>query len=324
MIGAGAASEYCFLCGLPFNRPLNRGLAVDEDDILNLEWLEYGIGFDPHRRVSCVVQSDDGYGRFQIEGTQKWFCREDRSSPQCEYTGQVCHMACAEFVETTIGHRIDVDTMMRLYRQSNGVQSRDYHSQFYRWDDAIMAEDYDFFSSPTSDEGYSVQRRILKCLAAADMLGARGQSGTAAVRPQPKPSKQSSKPSSETQALSLKKKPSGSSATVDATTYEYEDLLAACDHSTMTLVELARHQRRSKDVAELSAVALAVGTNLVRLSRACADSNRGSPTTGNLGVKIGSPSDSTTRRCGRFKKAVCTKSPDCKWKTGVGCINNRP
>ena len=87
MGGTGAGSEYCFLCGLPFT---DAGLTLPDDDTFDLEWLEYGIGFDPRRRTISMVQSDDGYGRFPIEGTRKWFCSEDRQSPQCEFSGRVC------------------------------------------------------------------------------------------------------------------------------------------------------------------------------------------------------------------------------------------
>jgi len=62
----------------------------------------------------------------------KRFCREERPSLRCEYTGQVCHLACVEFAETTIGHRLDVDAMMQLHQQSKGVQPRDYQSRVYR------------------------------------------------------------------------------------------------------------------------------------------------------------------------------------------------
>ena len=229
-------------------------------------------------------------------------------------------MACVEFAETTIGHRLDVDAMMQLYHQSKGVQSRDYQSQVYRWYDALEVEHDDYFSSPTIEDGYSVRRRILKCLDAAGMLDARVQSATA-----PKPPKPSSKPSSDTQALSIEKPPSGAHETIDATSYEH--LLAECHRATLELVELGHHQRRSKDVAELHAVAMAVGNNLVRLSRACKDANRGSTATANVGVKIGSPTKSdltTRRRCSRLKKGECTKTPDCEWIVSVGCRSHRP
>ena len=300
MSGAEEASECCFLCGLPFN---DNGLTVYNDETFqDLKWLECGIGFDPHRSVRHVVQSDDGYGRFQMDGTQKWFCDEDRSSPRCEYSGRVCHLDCVQFVETTIGRRIDVETLMRLYHQSIGVQSRVYRSQFYRWDDAFTAEGPEFFYSPMSDEGTLVRFRILKCLDAAGLLDAFGQSATAAVRPSPPP------------------------PSVDSTTaHAYEDLLAACDRATRTLRELDHHQRRSRDAGELSAVAFAVGANLVRLSRACTDANRASLPTAPRGANIGSPTtrESTTRRCSRMKKDTCTKTPGCKWTTGTGCRNER-
>jgi len=321
MIGDGPASEFCFLCGFPFNRPK----PLDEYEWLVWhEWLEHGIGFDPHRRVICLLQSDDGYGRFQIEGTQKWFCREERPSLRCEYTGQVCHLACVEFAETTIGHRLDVDAMMQLYHQSKGVQPRDYQSRVYRWYDALEVEHDDYFSSPTIEDGYSVRRRILKCLDAACMLDTRVQSATA-PKPSSKPSsKPLSKPSSGTLALSIEKPPSGSHETIDATSYEH--LLDECHRAALELVDLDHHQRRSRDVAELYAVAMAVGNNLVRLARACKDTNRGSTVTADFGVKIGSPtkSDLTRIRCGRLKKAECTKTPDCEWTTGVGCRSHRP
>ena len=235
MIGTGArtgaASEYCFLCGLPFT---DAGLTLPDDDTFDLEWLEYGIGFDPRRRTISMVQSDDGYGRFPIEGTRKWFCSEDRPSPQCEFSGRVCHMDCSEFVETTIGRRLDVETLMRLYHQSVDVQSRDYHGQFYNWDDALAAEGAEFFQTPKSDYGYdgsSLQRRIRKCLIASGLL------------------------------------------TTATATYD-ELLVACLDASRRLTDVALRHRRakemgKSPDAGEVVAVALAVSNDLDYLAREC-------------------------------------------------------
>lgn len=285
-MGAETASEYCFLCGLPFS---DDGLAQNDGEgrTLDLEWLEYGIGFDSRRRASIVVHSDDGYGRFQMEGALKWFCSEDRPSPECEFSGRVCHMDCSEFVETTLNRRVDVDTMMQLYHQSVGVQSRDYQGPLYRWEEALAAEGAEFFQSPKNDDGYdgyngsSVQRRIRKCLIAAGLLA--------------------------------------------HSTVTYDELLVACSSASQQLAELALRQRRATemgelpDVGELHAVALTIGNELAYLARECADANRAPPTTtANVGAKRTSPT--TTSTCKRLKKGDCTKHPDCKWTIGKGCV----
>ena len=285
MIGAGAAAEYCFLCGLPFSDDgFPRETQTDGDvAVLDLEWLEYGIGLDPRRGASIVVHSYDGYGRFQMNGTRKWFCSEDRPSPQCEFSGRVCHVDCSEFVEATLNRRVGVDTMMQLYHQSVAVQSRDYHGQFYRWEEALAAEGAEFFKSPRTEDGYdgydgsSVQRRIRKCLIAAGMLA--------------------------------------------NSTVTYDELLVACLSASQQLGELALRQRRAKevgeipDVAALHTVALTVSDELAYLARECADANRApQPATANVGAQRASP------KCKRLKKGECVKHPDCKWTKGQGCV----
>ena len=284
MIGTGAGtrsgSEYCFLCGLPFT---DAGLSLPDDDTFDLEWLEYGIGFDPRRRTISMVHSDDGYGRFQIEGTRKWFCNEDRPSPQCEFSGRVCHMDCSEFVETTIGRRLDVETMMRLYHQSVDVQSRDYQGQFYHWDDALAAEGAELFQTPKSDYGYdgsSLQRRIRKCLVASGLL-----------------------------------------ATATAT-YD-ELLVACLSASQRLSDVVLRHRHAKEmgklpGVAEVVSLALAVSNDLDYLAGKCADANR-APTTIDVGAERASPT--TVGKCSRLKKGECAKQPGCKWKKSQGCVS---
>lgn len=296
MIGAGAAAEYCFLCGLPFSDDgFPRDTQTDGDvAALDLEWLEYGMGFDPRHRGGIVVHSYDGYGRFQVEGMRKWFCSEDRPSPQCEFSGRVCHMDCSEFVEVTLNRRVYIETMMQLYHQSVSVQPRDYHGQFYRWEEAIEAEGAEFFLSPRAgtDDGYegydgtSVQRRIRKCLIAAGMLA--------------------------------------------NSTVTYDELLVACLSASRQLAELALRQRRAAevgelpDVGELHAVALTISKDLGYLARECADANRPPPPpspppkTSNVGAKRASPT-TTAGKCNKLKKGECAKHPDCKWTKGKGC-----
>lgn len=164
MIG-GTWGVNCFLCGLPFSTQHDLPAPMEVD----LEWLECGSGFDANRNAVVTVETDDGYGRFPIYGRpDQRFCIDEyyvaeRDASRCTNVGIVCHEACHEFVEKTIGHAVSARAMTDMYRKS--VHSRDYRGQFFKWEMAYDREGPAYFHSPMSAEGSSARDRIGRCLA---------------------------------------------------------------------------------------------------------------------------------------------------------------
>jgi len=136
---------------------------------VDLEWLECGSGFDSNRDAIVTVETDDGYGRFPLYGRPgQVFCLDEYYEPErdatvCTHVGVVCHEACHEFVERTLGHAVSAREMTAMYRES--VNSRDYRGQFFPWDTAYDHEGPAYFHSPMSADGSNARARIARCLA---------------------------------------------------------------------------------------------------------------------------------------------------------------